>query len=50
MVRCEDWLPSPRTQAKEKSEDPKGDQSRVFIGKTGAEAETPVLQTPDVKS
>ena len=29
---------------------PKGDQSRVFIGKTGAEAETPVLQTPDVKS
>ena len=25
MVRCEDWLPSPRTQAKEKSEDPKGD-------------------------
>ena len=29
---------------------PKGDQSWVFIGGTDAEAETPVLWLPDVKS
>ena len=29
---------------------PKGDQSWVFIGRTVAEAETPVLWPPDVKS
>ena len=29
---------------------PKGDQSRVFIGKTDAKAETPVLWPPHVKS
>ena len=29
---------------------PKGDQSWVFIGRTDAEAETPVLRLPDVKS
>ena len=29
---------------------PKGDQSRVFIGKTDAEAETPILWSPDGKS
>ena len=29
---------------------PKGDQSRVFIGKTDAKAETPILWLPDVKS
>ena len=29
---------------------PKGDQSRVFIGKTDAEAEAPILWSPDVKS
>ena len=28
----------------------KGDQSRVFIGKTDAEAETPVLWPPHAKS
>ena len=28
----------------------KGDQSWVFIGRTDAEAETPVLWPPDVKS
>ena len=28
----------------------KGDQSCVFIGGTGVEAETPILQSPDVKS
>ena len=29
---------------------PKGDQSWVFIGKTDAEAETPILLPPDAKS
>ena len=28
---------------------PKGDQSWVFIGRTDAEAETPILWPPDVK-
>jgi len=29
---------------------PKGDWSWVFIGRTDAEAETPILWPPDVKS
>ena len=29
---------------------PEGDQSWVFIGRTGAEAETPILLPPDAKS
>ena len=29
---------------------PEGDQSWVFIGRTDAEAETPILQPPDVKN
>ena len=29
---------------------PKGDQSWVFIGRIDVEAETPILQPPDVKS
>ena len=29
---------------------PKGDQSLVFIGRTDAKAETPILWPPDVKS
>ena len=29
---------------------PKGDQSWVFIGRTDAEAETPILGPPDVKN
>ena len=29
---------------------PKGNQSRVFIGRTDAEAETPILWPPDAKS
>ena len=29
---------------------PKGEKSWVFIGRTDAEAETPVLWSPDVKS
>ena len=29
---------------------PKGDQFRIFIGRTDAEAETPILWPPDAKS
>ena len=29
---------------------PKGDQSWVFIGRTDAKAETPILWPPDVKN
>ena len=29
---------------------PKGDQSRVFIGRTDSEAETPILWPPDAKN
>ena len=29
---------------------PKGDRSRVFIGRTDAEAETPILWPPNSKS
>ena len=29
---------------------PKGNQSRIFIGSTDAEVESPVLQPPDAKS
>ena len=29
---------------------PKGNQSSIFIGRTDAEAETPVLWPPDVKN
>ena len=29
---------------------PEGDQSRVFIGRTDTEAETPILWPPDMKN
>ena len=29
---------------------PKSNQSRIFIGRTDAEAETPILWPPDVKN
>ena len=29
---------------------PKGNQSRIFIGRTDAEAETPILRLPDAKT
>ena len=33
-----------------KSVNPKGNQSRIFIGRTDVEAETPVLWPPDAKN
>ena len=40
----------PWTARRSKSVHPKGDQSWVFIGRTDAKAETPVLWPPHVKS
>ena len=66
MYECESWtikeaesfwtvvlektLESPLDWKEIQSVHPKGDQSWVFIGRTNAEAETPILWPPDVKS
>ena len=46
----EKTLESPLDCKEIQSVHPKGDQSWVFIGRTDAEAETPVLWPPDGKS
>ena len=46
----EKTLESPLDCKEIKPVHPKGDQSWVFIGGTDAEAETPILWPPDVKS
>ena len=46
----EKTLQSPLDSKEIKPVNPKGDQSWVFIGRTDAEAEAPVLLPPDVKS
>ena len=46
----EKTLESPLDCKEIQSVHPKGDQSWVFIGRTDAEAETPVLWPPHVKS
>ena len=43
-------LESPLDSKEIKPVNPKGNQSWVFIGRTGAEAETPILGAPDMKS
>ena len=45
----EKTLESPLDCKEIKSVHPKGDQSWVFIGRTDAEAETPILWPPDAK-
>ena len=47
---CESWTVSPLDCKEIQPVHPKRDQSRVFIGRTDAEAETPVLWPPHVKS
>ena len=47
---CWRRLESPLDCKKIQPVHPKGDQSWMFIGRTDAEAETPVLWPPDVKS
>ena len=46
----EKTLESPLDRKEIQSVHPKGDQSWVFIGTTDAEAETPILWSPHVKS
>ena len=46
----EKTVESPLDCKKIKPVHPKGDQSWVFIGRTDAEAEAPILWPPDVKS
>ena len=46
----EKTLESPLDCKEIKSVNPKGNQSRIFIGRTDAEAEAPILWPPDVKS
>ena len=47
---CWRRLESPLDCKKIQPVHPKGDQSWVFIGRTGVEAETPILWPPDAKS
>ena len=49
-VVLEKTLASPLNCKEIQSVHPKGDQSWVFIGRTDAKAETPILWPPDVKS
>ena len=49
-LMLEKTLESPLDCKEIKPVHPKGDQSRVFIGRTEVEAETPILWPPDVKS
>ena len=46
----EKTLESPLDYKEIKSVNPKGNQSWIFIGRTDAEAETPILWPPDVKN
>ena len=46
----EKTLESPLDCKEIKPVNPKGNQSLIFIGKTDAEAETPILWPPDAKS
>ena len=49
-VVLEKTLVSPLDCKEIKPVHPKGDQSWMFIGRTDAEAETPILWPPDVKN
>ena len=49
-VVLENTLESPLDCDEIKPVNPKGNQSWIFIGKTDAEAETPILWPPDVKN
>ena len=49
-VVLEKTLESPLNCKEIKPVNPKGNQSWIFIGRTDAEAETPILRPPDAKS
>ena len=44
------YIESPLDRKEIKPVNPKGNQSCIFIGRTDAEAETPILWPPDVKN
>ena len=46
----EKTLENPLDYKEIKPVNPKGDQSRIFIGRTDAEAKTPILWPPDGKN
>ena len=46
----EKTLESPLDSKEIQPVNPKGNQPRIFIGRTDAEAETPILWPPDVKN
>ena len=53
LLNCgvgKDSLESPLDCKDMKPINPKGNQSCIFIGRTDAEAETPILWPPDVKT
>ena len=52
LLNCdvEKTLQSPLDSKEIQPVHPKGNQSRIFIGRTDAEAETPILWSSDVKS
>ena len=50
IVVPEKTLESPLDFKEIKPANPKGNQPYIFIGRTGAEAEAPILWPPDVKS
>ena len=50
IVVLEKTLESPLDSKETKPIDPKGIQSWIFIGRTDAEAETPILWPPDAKN
>ena len=49
-MMLEKTLKSPLNCKEIKPVNPKGNQSGIFIGRTDAEAETPILWPPDAKS
>ena len=50
IVGLEKTLENPLDSKRIKPVNPKGNQSWIFIGRTGAEAEAPIFWPPDVKS
>ena len=46
----EKTLESPLDNKESKTVNPKGNQPRIFIGRTNAEAEAPILWPPDAKN
>ena len=50
ILVLEKTLESPLDSKETQSVHPKGDQTWVFIGRTDAEAETPILWVPDAKN